>query len=289
MQTDICERAMLAALTIRVWTARIFDRKVTAKANQDHAARRDAGRYHKCLLPGESDLRAIGQAANAARTAHYALTLPWSDDGWRMLPTDAYWLYVEAIRKHRATYETAVERFVAEYPTLRQRAPGSLGSMYRDSDYPKTVAEKFGFDVAFRPIPASGDLRVSLPADQVATLEREMAARTEAAVAEAMRGAWDRLYQAVAHIMERLGDPTAIFRDTLIPGLVDVCRVLGPLNVTKDPNLERLRADAERSLARYAGSQDVLRADPVARAQAAEEAARILGAMQAFYRPSEGP
>ena len=78
-------RAMLSGLTIRQWTARKLDKRVTAEVAATHGTDSHVGRYNKSLVAKES-LAAIVAAANAARALHYARTLPWLDDGARILP-----------------------------------------------------------------------------------------------------------------------------------------------------------------------------------------------------------
>ncbi len=80
---------MLCGLRISGWSARKLDRKVTDETNHAHGAASDAGRYNKALLAKDA-LAAVVTAANAARTFHYARTLPWLDDGARILPAAAY-------------------------------------------------------------------------------------------------------------------------------------------------------------------------------------------------------
>src|SRR5690606_3160831 len=115
----IHSRAVLVSLRVSVWTARRFDRRVTEDTNQRHAAGRDAGRYNKNLLGGDVEShQAVRSAAEAARRVHYENTLPWSDEGWRILPTAHRTRYDEAMRAARRNFESAVDDFVSEYPAL---------------------------------------------------------------------------------------------------------------------------------------------------------------------------
>ena len=78
--SDLGSRAMLAGLSISVWRGQKLDRQVTAKANADHGAAHDAGRYKKhCLNKG--DIEAITRAISGAKEAYYRLTSPWADFG----------------------------------------------------------------------------------------------------------------------------------------------------------------------------------------------------------------
>ena len=69
------KRAMLVELTIRQWTARKHDRKVSREVDQGHGAQ-NAGRFNKQLIAKDA-LEKIAKKAGAIREFHYAHTLPW--------------------------------------------------------------------------------------------------------------------------------------------------------------------------------------------------------------------
>ncbi len=84
-----------------------------------------------------------------------------------------------------------------------------------------------------------------------------------------------------AKIAERLAQPDAIFRDTLIGNADEVCDVLQRLNVTNDPDLESMRVRVKKELTRY--TPDTLRDVPSHRQQTADRAADILKTMEGFF------
>ena len=95
-----------------------------------------------------------------------------------------------------------------------------------------------------------------------------------------MNVAWERLYKTVSHMAETLSDPAATFKNTLVENTQDICAVLTKLNVTDDPNLERLRQEVEATLTNT--SPEVLRHDPDARRDTAEDARAIMAKMGSF-------
>jgi len=281
----IHSRAMLVTSHISAWTARKFDRKITDEVNTKHAAVADAGRYNKHLLAGDDakSYKAVISAATAARNTHYHETLPWTDEGWRLLPSANYFDYCEKMRKCRADFDAAVNAFVAEYPQLRENAKSKLNGMYNERDYPSVseLRRRFDFVIDFSPVPAAEDFRVQLPDDQKASIEAAITSRVEAATQAAMQDAWNRLYERVANIHERLSDPEATFRDSLIEHARYITDVLKRLNVTNDPNLETMRATVQQKLATL--DPDTLRTNENARKSAAEAAENIMKQMSAFY------
>lgn len=286
--TQIHSRALLVWLTISTWTARRYDRQVTRKVNADYNASSDAGRYNKFLLPGDAQsYKALIALAGAIRAKHYEQTLSWSDEGWRLLPTSNYMEYTAWFRQQQQAYRDALTVFMADYPTLRAEAQIKLKGLYRDEDYPSTtdLLHRFALDVQYSPVPAAGDIRVDLGSDQVAAIESSISARVENAAKLAVDDAWQRLYSVVERISERLSDPEAIFRDSLIGNARELCATLQRLNVTDDPVLEEMRRHVERELTTH--DPDVLRDTPRVRHQVAEKADAILSAMRDLYGKPE--
>lgn len=283
-QSSIHNRALLVWLTISTWSARKYDRKVSEKVNADYHASTDAGRYNKFLLPGDAaSYKALITIAGSIRQQHYADTLAWSDEGWRCLPTANYMQYTETYRKRKAEFDNALDEFVRDYPGMKAQAKAKLNGLYKDEDYPSAqdIRQRFALNVEYAPVPATGDIRVDLSAEQIKSIEHTIANRVEQAVTVAVRDSWERLHVVVLKIKERLQEPDAIFRDSLIENASDLCGILKRLNVTNDPDLEAMRTRVERELTRY--SPDVLRTNASRRNGVATAADQILRDMSQFY------
>jgi hypothetical protein len=282
MTTAIHARALLISLNISTWTARKYDRKVSDKVNSEYNASADAGRYNKFLLPGDAvAYKTLITLAGSIRAAHYSNTLAWSDEGWRLLPTANYMQYMQWYREQKRAFTSALADFVSDYPVLRHQAQSKLNGLYKPEDYPTDISARFALNVDVSPVPASGDLRVDLAADQVAAIEQSITDRVDAATRTAMGDAWKRLYDVVAKIADKCGTPDAIFRDSLIGNARDVCDTLRRLNVTNDADLEHMRARVEREL--VSRDPDELRDQPVVRQQTADRAAEIMRKMSSIY------
>ena len=96
-----------------------------------------------------------------------------------------------------------------------------------------------------------------------------------------MKSVWERLHKVVSKVVEKLGNADAIFRDTLIGNVVDLCNILPDLNLEDDPQLEDLRKEVERSI----GSLDpaMLREDPEGRKVIAADAKKILDKIGGYF------
>jgi hypothetical protein len=283
--TQIHSRALLVWLHISTWSARKYDKNVTREVIARANASSDAGRWNKMLLPGDAKAyKTLVSLATSIRAQHYSNTLAWSDEGWRLLPTANYGTYTKWLRDRQREFGDALIEFGHEYPALCVQAERLLNGQWRAEDYPSTqdLKSRFSLSVDYAPVPAQGDIRVDLGSDQIAIIESAIADRHQRAMQDAVRDAWSRLHEVVTKIAERLSQPDAIFRDTLISNAESVCDVLQRLNITDDPDLEAMRKRVTRELTRY--SPDTLRDVPSHRQQTADRAADILKAMEGFLK-----
>lgn len=281
--SNISTRAMLINLSITSWTARKHDKKITSEVAANHNTSESAGRYNKNLLPMDSaTYKAVTQAANAARTAHYEQTLPWSDEGSRILPAANYIEYSTRLQRLHNEFDNAVAAFIADYPTLQNNAQRLLNGLYNAEDYP-SVAElrsKFSFSTKVLPLPDANDFRVSLDEDDVQAIRSEIERNVQDSINAAQGDLYERLFSAVSRMVDRLSDDKAIFRDSLVINLRELCDIIPRLNLTGDANLEALRVRIEKSLASF--EPDDLRDDKALRASVAKMASKVQADMAAM-------
>jgi hypothetical protein len=280
--TLLSERAMLATLNIRRWQAALTDKKITSEIASHHAvSAKRAGKYRKNAIDtGTASFAAVVASASDLRNKHYFYTLPWSQDGARILTTAAFEEYSGQIRKLRAAFEQAVKGFVVDYPQLKMAAKRELNGMYNEGDYPTNIGAKFGVDVVFMPLPDAQDFRAALSENLVTEIKQDIQAELQRTTELAMREPYERLYTHISRMVERLSDSKGIFRDTLITGLAELCEILPALNLSDDTQLDDWRKRAETMIANI-GPQD-LREDPVVRRSVARQAAEIQQLMSGF-------
>lgn len=279
---SLSSRAILVDLDISTWSARKLDRRETDEVIIRTGASKRAARVNKSLLPGAQSLEAVTKKATEIRTWFYERTLPWSGSA-RILRSDAYWTFVQELNTHKAAYERRVDEFVAEYPQLVAHAQTELGGLYNSNDYPaaQTVRDKFCVHTRFMPVPDQDDWRVSLSEDALKDLRESVERDVRESAQVAMQEAWKRLSDCVAHAVERLSNPEAIFRDSLVENAEELCRVLPTLNIADDPELEARRQELEQALAGVDPKD--LRRFPDYRKQTADKLADIANKMSGLY------
>ena len=292
--TEMHTRAMLASLNISGWSATKTDTEAGAETAKLYGAKADSGKYVKRLMPkGNNAYQALQSHLSNLRVIHYAQTLPWTDDGWRMLTVKNFTPYTDMLRAGMHTADTLLAELITAYPDLKAQAikdateqailTGNPRRLLTESDFPMDISREYGWKIEYSPVPCGSDFRVNLAADEIESIAARTEQRVNQAFQDAMtgpKGAVPRLYEVLAKMKDALSDPKAIFRDTLVTNVRDLCDILTRLNVTEDPKLEALRREAE--LLAVTDPQ-TLRDSSDVRIDTANQAQSILDAMTATY------
>jgi hypothetical protein len=85
---SIASSAMLVELSISTWTARKLDKKVSTQVDNDNGAKTKVVNANKNLMAGTGVLENLVKYAANARAWHLSQTLPWTDNGSRLLPNE---------------------------------------------------------------------------------------------------------------------------------------------------------------------------------------------------------
>lgn len=274
-------RALLTVLTIRKWDARVSDKRANQSVAMSFKTKQGVGNYSKKLLPGDKHLADINTLASSIRQSFYKATLPWGIDGTFILPSALYTSFTEKFNEDRRAWENLVNDFVDAYPSLRERAKEQLAELYDPNEYPspELIRKRFHMEINFMEVP-TGDFRCSLTDDEIDFIRRDVQRKTKEAEELAMREVWQRLFDRVEHIANKLSDPDAIFRDSMLENAQEIVDLLPKLNIANDQKLEQLRNEVQKRL--LDTSPKELRTNPVLRKSKAKEAAAIVNAMSAF-------
>jgi len=281
MSEKITEKALLATLNIGQYTGKKQDKKAERSIETTFNAH-DAGTYRKATIAKEA-LEDVSKLVNEIRTYFYTQTLPWTDEGKRLKSMVDFLEFTAQIRNFETLFNDKADQFTANYPDLIEEAKNRLNGLFNQKDYPtpQEIRNKFYFSIKFDPIPEAGDIRVNIQQDELDKLNSDLETRKNDAIAQAMKDPYIRLHDAIKHAQERLSDPKAIFRDSLIDNIVDLLKILPSLNVTNDPTLDKLREEVSEKLTRY--DADTLRESSNCRKETADEADALLKKMEGLY------
>ena len=285
----ITEKAMLVAVHISVWTATKHDKEVSRQVADQHGAHESAGRYNKKLLQQAARLDAIKTLAGQIRTHVYKVTLPWSDEGYRILPASLYFPLAEEMKDWERKFYFAVDEFLAEYPSYIEQGRVELNGLFRPEDYPdpQKIREKFELRLEILPIPSGEDFRVSLSEEQRARISRDIDAQVRVSLQKGTQELWLRLRKLVEHMVSRLQQPEGKLYASVVDNIVELIHVLPALNLTGDPTLSAFIEEIRSRLC--SASAKELKANDLLRATTAQEAADIASRMAAHMEYADTP
>ncbi len=289
VSNTLASRAMLVSISISSWSGRKLDRKVTDEVNTARGAASDAGRYNKLLLPKEA-LDAIHKKASSIRNEFYGRTLPWMDDGQRIMAANAYLQHTQWIARQRASFEQLVEEFLARYPDYVEEAKQRLNTMFVAADYPpvELLREKFSINVMVLNVPNGDDFRVAMSDAQAEQIRADIESKVTEASQNAVKDVYKRITEKLTLMVERLNNykpgtrterAQGVFKSSLVENIRDLINVMPALNITGDPELDRL---AERLKDVTVYDANVLKANTAKRQDTAAEAQAILDSMNDF-------
>ena len=247
--SNILTKAMLAKLSISQYNPRRADDNITREVKNTHKVFGDAGLWVKNIIDPRA-LSDINSAAMAARSTHYRLSLPWADDGWRILPTTMYTKYQDEVRDRKKDFDQKVSEFVAKYPGYIEDARKALNGMFNSNDYlsADAIASRFGIYVDFSPLPCGSDFRVSLESDELSAMKSDVDQRVKDAVDTAMKDLWTRLAQPIKNMAEKLKEADKVFRNSLIENVKEIVDLIPSLNVTGNVELAKIAKECNTQL-----------------------------------------
>jgi hypothetical protein len=283
------DKAILVKLAISLPGNTRTDVQITAETLSAHSMGAKAGRWLKQLYPDEA-MTPLVKLQGEIRTYHYEHTLPWSDEGYRILPTAHHAEYTDAMRAFRSRYDSARDYFVANLDRWIEWAKVAHNGTFDGSCYPTAdkLERKFGLDLDFSPIPSGQDFRTDLAidADAMAAMESAVNDRASQATEAARTELWHRLSEPLAAMAAKLSEPdrangqSPIFRDSLVSNLQSIAALIPALNVTSDAQLAAFAAEVQTTVAQ--AQPDTLRQSKADRTETARKAAEILSRMSGY-------
>jgi hypothetical protein len=305
--TSLASTAMLWSLNIGRWSGWKYDPAESEEVARRHNAGKKRARVNKSVIP-VSELEEITQAIGRARRDHYFLTLPWTDDGWRVLPGSTYMEHTAKMKENEAAFWAAVEGLVERFEGIvrtQKEKPDELGSLFDVRDYPGMREEngvlrltfphelrgEFSFSSDVKPMPSADDFRVEISDSERERLKGQIAESVQASLRAATRDLWQRLYEPVSHMSTWLtkynaaadGEKPKLYK-SMVGNIAEIVDVLPKLNVGGDTELDRMAESVRRSLV---VDTDELRNSETARTDAARAAADIVQRMAAYMgRPN---
>jgi hypothetical protein len=291
---SIGSSAMLVELSIRSWTGRKLDKSVSAEIDNAKKTKTSVVNANKNLMAGTGVLDKIIKQAAAIRSWHISQTLPWTDNGSRLLPMSNFMAYKEQLGVMEQGYNALVDKFIDAYPNLIIAAAFQLGDLFDRTEYPEvhTLRNRFSMQYSFFPVPQAGDFRIDINEEAKAEILSNCEKAYNDRLENAMKDAWARLHECLTRMSDRLQYDEVdeevdgrwekvlkprVFRDSMVDNAKELVELLQHLNLTKDPVMEQARRDLKNILDRH--NVDTLRGSYTAREAVKSQVDAILNKM----------
>lgn len=249
---DIRSRALLVKLTVHRWGGSKKDRKSSEELLDQKEAQHDAGRFTKSLIP-EVHRKKIIQAETWIRSKHYALALPWTDDGWRIITPETFQEYAKLMDEGRKMFSEAIAPLVGSWDSIIEGRKTSMGKLFDPADFPTSDELKAAYhiDVDFMPVPCAGDFRVGLTKNEAEAIRQQVEATTDDRIKTASRELWQRLARSLEVLIARVESPEGKIHESVLSNLKNICEVAPRLNFARDPELDRVASGILSTVASY--------------------------------------
>ena len=246
----IANHAILVKLSAGSWSGKIKDTKVSDEVKRNAGASNNAGVFIKTLLTPEA-LAPLTFIAAQARAVHYQLTMPWDDNGQRLLPSKLIMQYQETMDKFVEQRVDARIEFLSRYDAFVQERQSALGTMFNESDYPtaEELKERFTMSYAFSQIADTTHFVLDVAQKEQEAIKKNIESTLITKVATATTSLYQRLGDLVHTLAERMDETSnSSLRNSLINDLVFTVQVLPDLNVMDNPELSRMNNRIKEAL-----------------------------------------
>jgi hypothetical protein len=277
---SIDEKAVLVKLVRSRWWAKKTDKQAGLVLCNMSSADDSMVSVSKLLVDASAFAR-INTLYNSVQQYYKKMTLAWSDDAYRILPSSDFTEFVRKMNEFRSSLDNIVDDLVDIYPQLIPQSKNLLGDLWDESDYPTATAlkQEFKLNIYYRPVPVVNDFRVDLSNDDSKHLEEAFKAELNENLKSALGDIWARIEETLSHVHKMLSEDKQI-RTALIGNVNIMIDTVSRLNITDDANVKQIVRDIKAKVVQY--DTETLKTNEVAKAEVKNATKEILDNMKVF-------
>ena len=280
----ISERAMLVNLSISLWSGRKYDKDASSEVAANHGTNVNrAGRFNKILV-NPVNLKGIASIAGDARNYQNKVTLPWLNEGVRIIPVDVYLEYTQKMSDYRSKFDAAVSDLVKDYDALVNQARLDLNGLFKKSDYPskESIVSKHAFNVRVFNMPDADDFRVNLSDSELEATRQDIEANLNEATEAAVKEVFGRVKYRMEHFVKRLSEVEdgKGLHESMMNHISDLADILPRLNITNNQEISDIATKMKHEIAAFTTAD--LRDSPGTRIATTKSAQEILNQVSAY-------
>lgn len=233
------------------------------------------------------------QTAGEMYAYHIKASLPFGDDGGRLVPNTGYITYVSKMQGYISQLDQLKNQIVSSWASLvsqdvqtrnaRLIAQGKAATA-SPNDYPTASQIEARLYVQWFPEPVvtSNDFRFTLPQELKDSLDAQISAYVE----EAGRELYVRMLAPVSAFVQKLasfGDGEGKrWHDSFVDNLNALSKELAPLNINNDPQVTALLSQIDAIIKPYAMNPSALKDMPEARESMRQKLEALEGTLRGY-------
>lgn len=232
----LSSKAMVVKLSIsRIGTSK-KDSVITDKVVEEFSAGKNSGNFNKKLFV-KGTLDDLNEICSKMRTYHVGVTLPWNDDGARILPSEKFDEYNTTMLNFKEKFDAFVNAFYNSYDEHIKKAKESLGDMYNPDDYctKEQVKGKFDLKFIYYPVPSAKDFRIDVSVESLNKVQAQVEQDVSSRFNYAMKSAWDKAKDLISRLISRLEDKDHQLKSRVIDSVREMIPILETFNFNNDP------------------------------------------------------
>ena len=180
------------------------------------------------------------------------LTLPWENNGNRLLPMGLYEEFIGYWSEQKAEYDELLKQFKEDIPVMVMKAQNNMKALYDPNDYPDPDCEmsinnfmaRFKFDHTFSPVPEAGHFIVDVGEQAIEDMKSEIVKLNRDRMELGRDSLWAKGYDILKQWQD-MPNKQVVKETTVHTHALDLINMIDKANMTGDSNLKALRYDLQ--------------------------------------------
>lgn len=263
--------AVLVKFTKRGGALNIKDVQAAQTVDKEYQSKH-AGKFLKKLMDDSNKFKAIQYKLNDAYLWHRNITMPFMDNGMRMLNVEKLDDYMQEIVKYKSEIQRLLLDLKPEWDNEIAKDMQRLGGLANIHDYPSwsEIESKYEIDVKVLPVPEKEDFRFAVDQNIVNELDN----LKKQAKIEGRKEVYSRIEKFVSSAMENCSKEKPRIHETMLGNMEDLADIMQYLNIHNDAEMS-IVAEKLGELSKLVTTFN-LRNDPVVRQNFSKECEKFL-------------
>lgn len=246
LASDLKASTVAVRLRVNRWGVKraLDDPQNMRAANEFDALSEMVSASKKLINTKHPSYKAVNKAINKARQYWVSMTVPYPDDGMRLLRCDRVTEFEYGLDQIREELRQALDDFESDFWKIKNQARHELGDLFCENDYPANVVDLFKINHEYNDVNPAKHL-MELHPEIYAREQARVRQRFEQAIEMAESAFIEELNGLLEHCIERLTDADASgkpkkFNDSLIGNFREFVDRFAKLDVKSNNDLSKV-------------------------------------------------